>query len=74
MTTLYRCPWCATVERGARASALMRRHVLERHRLLLIRGLGIIEAFTTRKTLDPPRNAAKPHPPLSPGVSGEGDS
>ncbi len=79
MTTRYRCPWCATVERGARASALMRKHVLERHRLLLIRGLGIIESFGTRKTPDPPRNAAngplrRTWEVLREEVSGEGDT
>ncbi len=74
MTPLFRCPWCAIVERGARASAVMRKHILEAHRGLLIRGLGLLESFTIRKPLDPPRNAANGHPPLNPGVSGEGDS
>ncbi len=74
MTSLYRCPWCVLVERGISASALMRSHILEAHRALLIMGLHPIESFDTRKPLDPPRNAAKPHPPRSPGVRGEGDS
>ncbi len=74
MTPLFRCPWCAIVERGARASALMRKHILEAHRALLIEGLGLLESFGTRKTLDPLRNAANGHPPLNRGVSGEGDS
>ncbi len=74
MTPLYRCPWCVLVERGVMAPAHLRKHILEVHRALLIRALEVLESFTTRKTLDPPRNALKPHPPLSPGVSGEGDS
>ncbi len=45
----YRCPWCVVVERGVKASALMRKHILERHRALLIRGLGLLETFATRK-------------------------
>ncbi len=73
MTPLFRCSWCVVTERGAKASALMRKHILERHRAVLIRGLGVIESFGTRKTLDPPRNAANPRRPLNPGVSGEGD-
>ncbi len=63
MTLLYRCPWCVHVERGMKASALMRKHILERHRGLLIRGLGLLESFSTRKPLDPPRNAANGRPP-----------
>ncbi len=74
MTPLYRCPWCIHVERGTRRSALMRKHILERHRAALIGGLGLIESFDTRKTLDPPRNAANEVSRLNPGVSGEGDS
>ncbi len=46
LTPLYRCPWCVTVERGVKASALMRKHILEHHRALLIGGLGILESFT----------------------------
>ncbi len=74
MTPLYRCPWCIQVERGMSAPALMRKHILQAHRALLIRGLGLLESFTTRKTRYPPRNAANAHPPLNPGVSGEGDT
>ncbi len=74
MTRLFRCPWCVVVERGMKASALMRKHILEAHRGLLIRGLGLLEAFGTHKTLDPPRNALNGHPPLNRGVSGEGDA
>ncbi len=74
MTPLFRCPWCIHVERGARASALMRKHILERHRARLIRGLGLLETFDTRKLFTPPRNAAKGRPPLNRGVSGEGDT
>ncbi len=71
---IHHCPWCVVTERGARASALMRKHILEAHRGLLIRGLGIIESSSTRKPLDPPRSVLKVHPPLNRGVSGEGDS
>ncbi len=74
MTPLFRCPWCVVVERGVRAEALMRKHILERHRGLLIRGLGLLEAFGTRNPARRPPEALKPHPPLNPGVSGEGDS
>ncbi len=49
MTLLFRCPWCIQVERGMKASALMRKHILERHRAVLIGGLAPIEAFDTRK-------------------------
>ncbi len=70
---IYHCPWCVVTERSVRAGALMRKHVLEAHRGLLIRGLGIIE-FTTRKRDDLLRNALERHPPLNPGVSGEGDT
>ncbi len=49
MTPLFRCPWCVVVERGMKASALMRKHILERHRALLIGGLGLLESFTIRK-------------------------
>ncbi len=74
MTPLYRCPWCVLVERGARAAALMRKHILNVHRGLLIGGLRLIESFTTRKPLDPSRIHSTALPPLNPGVSGEGDS
>ncbi len=71
---IYHCPWCVVTERGPKASAFMRKHILEAHRGLLIRGLGLVYSFDTRKTLDPPRNAANSPPLLNPGVSGEGDS
>ncbi len=74
MTPLYRCPWCIQVERGMKAAALMRKHILKVHRALLIMGLHPIEAFDTRMTLDPPRNALNRPPPLNRGLSGEGDS
>ncbi len=74
MTPLYRCPWCIQVERGVLAPARMRVHILVAHREVLIRGLGLLESFDTRKSLDPPRTGLTPHPPLNPGVSGEGDS
>ncbi len=74
MSPIYHCPWCVVTERGARGSALVRKHILEAHRGLLIRGLGLLESFDTRKTLDPRRIDLKRPPPLNPGVSGEGDS
>ncbi len=74
MSPIYHCPWCIVTERGTRAPALVRKHILEVHRAVLIRTLGLIESFGTRKTLDPPRNAANPRRPLNPGVSGEGDT
>ncbi len=60
MTPLYHCPWCVVVERGPRASASMRKHILERHRAVLVRGLRPIE-FSTRHVGEYPRNAAKGH-------------
>ncbi len=87
---IYHCPWCVVTERGARAGALMRKHILEAHRKLithigdfhaaklfqLLRKVGYrdIGSSSTRKTLDPPRNAANPRRPLNRGVSGEGNS
>ncbi len=79
MTPRYRCPWCGSF----RGSAIMTRdHIMERHKAVLIRGLGLLEAFDTRKTLDPPRNALERHSSagkpmgrtLNPGVSREGDT
>ncbi len=49
MTPLYRCPWCVIVERGVRGRSLMRKHILRRHRAVLIGGLGLLESFDTRK-------------------------
>ncbi len=74
MTFLYRCPWCVQVERDVTASARMRKHILKAHRALLIEGLGLLESFDTRNPARRPPEALKPHPPLNPGVSGEGDS
>ncbi len=74
MSPIYHCPWCVVTERGARCSALMRIHILRAHRKLLIDRLGLLEAFGTRNTLDLLRTALEHHPPLNPGVSGEGDS
>ncbi len=74
MSVIYHCPWCVVTERGARGSALMRKHILVRHRGLLIRGLNLLEAFGTHTPLEAFRNALERHPPLNPGVSGEGDS
>ncbi len=45
----YRCPWCVHVVGGLQGPALMRKHILESHRALLIGGLGILESFSTRK-------------------------
>ncbi len=66
----YPCPWCGSFRGNAKDT---RHHILECHRALLIMGLAPIEAFGTRKPLDPPRNAAKPVHGYNPGVSGEGD-
>ncbi len=75
MSPIYHsCPWCVVTERGVRASALMRKHILEAHRGLLIRGLGLLESFTTRDPLDPPRNVSNEGTVTSSGVSGEGDT
>ncbi len=88
MTPLYRCPWCVVVKRGLSASAIMRKHILERHRAVLIEGLAVIGSFTTRHVGDYPGNGAKPDPGTNhthasgmpcrcganAGVSGEGDS
>ncbi len=86
MTLPYRCPWCLTY--WDRSAILTRDHVLTKHRRALEMALRPVESFTTRKTPDPPRNAAKPYPgthhthtsgmPCRCGanaaVSGEGDS
>ncbi len=72
MTPRYRCPWCGSF--GRHSSTEVRKHILKAHKAVLIGGLGLLESFGTRKPLDPPRNAAEPHRPLGPGVSGEGDS
>lgn len=74
MTPLFRCPWCIHVERGMKAPPLMRKHILERHRMLLIRGLGIVWTFSTRHPSDPSRKGLTAVHELNPGVSGEGDS
>ncbi len=71
---IYHCPWCVVTEKGARAGAIIRKHILEAHRSLLIRGLGLLEAFGTRDIVSYARNAANGHPPLNRGVSGEGDT
>ncbi len=72
MTPRYRCPWCGSF--GRHSSKEVREHILKAHKAVLIEGLGILEAFTTRERYDIPRNAANGPPPLNPGVSGEGDS
>ncbi len=71
MTPRYACPWCGSFRGNARDT---RKHILQRHRNVLIMGLHLIESFGTRKPLDPLRTALERHPPLNPGVSGEGDS
>ena len=70
MTARYRCPYCGT---GLLSTLSVRKHQAGQHREKMLDDLGVIESYGTRKPLDPPRNAAKPHPPLNPGVSGEGD-
>ncbi len=74
MTPLFRCPWCVVVERGVRSPALMRKHIIEKHRKALLVAFAFIGTFTTHHVGDLPRNALKPHPPLNRRVSGEGDT
>ncbi len=72
MTPRYRCPWCGSFGRASAKDT--RNHILKAHRGALLDGLSIIEAFPTRKTLDPPRNVSNEGTVTSSGVSGEGDS
>ncbi len=50
MTLLYRCPWCGSFRGNAKDT---RGHILIRHRAVLIEGLGLLEAFDTRKEVTP---------------------
>ena len=70
MTARYRCPYCGL---GMTTTLKVRRHMSLNHRETILSDLRDIETYGTREGRDPPRNAAKPHPPLNPGVSGEGD-
>ncbi len=72
MTTRYRCCWCGSAV--SKSAKIMREHMVERHRPGLERALHPIEAFSTRKPPDPPRNVLDPPPRTNHGVSGEGDS
>ncbi len=76
MTPPYRCPWCpleyANTPRFITHIGSF--HAAKLFQLLRKVGYKDIGSFGTRKTLDPPRNALNPCPPLNPGVSGEGDS
>ncbi len=82
MTPRYRCPWgrCKIEGRLYGTAAKVRFHILEHHRMSLMRGLAFIENFGIQNPPDPPRNVLKPHPATdtdtagNPGVSGEGDS
>ncbi len=72
MTPRYRCPWCASFTHHS--SKEVRKHILKVHRTVLIKGLGLIESFTTRNPSDPRIIDLNRSPRLNPGVSGEGDS
>ena len=63
MTARYRCPYCGE---GSNGALKVRKHIAKDHRNAVLSDLRVIEAYGTRKTLDPPRKAAKPHPPLNP--------
>ncbi len=71
MTPLFRCPWCREV--GDTADRFLN-HLFAWHQRLIRERLAITRSPRPRKTLDPPRNAAKPAHGYSPGVSGEGDT
>ncbi len=71
MTPRYRCPWCKQQPQGADSFL---NHLFGYHQDLIRERLAMYETRSTRKTLDPPRNALNGHPPLGPGVSGEGDA
>ncbi len=72
MTARYRCCWCGSAV--AKEAKTMRKHILERHRAVLIMGLGIIEAFGTHvEEIARSRPLTATHR-TNPGVSGEGDS
>lgn len=71
MTSRYRCPWCPKI--GDTPDRFLN-HLFGWHMGLLRERLAMYEARSTRKSLDPPRNAANPPRPLNRGVSGEGDT
>ncbi len=71
MTARYRCPWCSTF-RGTAMDT--RKHILERHRALLIMELSPIEIFGIHvRELTHSRYSTE-RLRTNPGVSGEGDS
>ncbi len=72
MTARYRCCWCGSAV--AKEPRTMRKHILERHRMRLIEGLGIIEAFDTSVEEITRSRAARAVLETHLGVSGEGDS
>ncbi len=47
MTPRYRCCFCGSFAKATAKDT--REHILKRHRMLLIEGLGLIEAFSTRE-------------------------
>ncbi len=72
MTARYRCCWCGSAV--AKEPRTMRKHILERHRMRLIEGLGIIEAFGTHVKEITRSRYPTARPGTNSGVSGEGDS
>ncbi len=68
----YRCCWCGSAVSSS--AKIMRKHIIERHRMALELALRPIESFSTRKPPDPPRNGLERPPRTNHGVSGEGDS
>ncbi len=76
MTPRYSCPWCPLEYSNTPKfiTHIGDFHAAKLFQLLRKVGYRDIGSFGTRKPLDPPRNALKPHPPPSPGVGGEGNS
>ncbi len=52
MNSRYRCCWCGSFAKATAKNT--REHILKRHRMRLIEGLGIIEAFGTHPEENPP--------------------
>ncbi len=68
----YRCCWCGSFANATAKDT--RKHILERHRMRLIEGLGVVEAFGTHVKEITRSRAATARLETNPGVSGEGDS
>ncbi len=77
MTARYLCPWCPRVEWFLGKDRFLN-HLFGYHQDRIIERLerrnALRGSFGTRKSVGYPRSVLKVHPPLSPGVSGEGDS